>query len=253
VPTDIDEPPRHLAFDGLFNVRDLGGYRTADGRLTRWRTLYRADGLNRAQGDDLERLSALGLRTVLDLRTAGERDERGSFPVDQLPVSYHHLPMLEQTWEGQALDPDVEGAVFLTLRYREMLDVGAPAIASALRVLGDARSYPAAFHCAAGKDRTGVLAALVLGVLGVPDDTIAVDYGLSRAGMASMIEWVRINRPEALDAMVDQPGVLLEAPPRAMHALLGHLRDEHGSVDGYLAAIGVEPRVLDDLRANLLD
>jgi protein-tyrosine phosphatase len=253
VPIDVDEPPRHLRFDSLFNVRDLGGYRTYDGHHTRWRTLYRADGLNRAHGDDVGRLAALGLRTVVDLRTDDERDERGSFPVDQLPVSYHHLPMLQQTWEGQPLDPDLEGAVFLTRRYREMLDVGAEAIAAALRVLADARSYPAAFHCAAGKDRTGVLAALVLGVVGVPDDTIAVDYGLSRAGMASMVEWVRTNRPEVLDSMVDQPGVMLEAPPRAMHALLAELRAEFGDVAGYLVAIGVGPDVVAALRTNLLD
>jgi len=248
-----DEPARHLSFDALFNVRDLGGYRTVDGRHTRWRTLYRADGLNRARGDDLGRLSALGLRTVLDLRTDGERDERGTFPVDQLPVSYHHLPMLQETWEGKPLDPELEGAAFLTARYREMLDVGAEAIAAAIAVLSDPDSYPAAFHCAAGKDRTGVLAALVLGVVGVPDDTIAVDYGLSRAGMASMVEWVRTNRPEVLDAMVDQPGVLLEAPPLAMHALLAQLRDEFGSVSGYLDTIGVATDLVRSLEQNLLE
>jgi protein-tyrosine phosphatase len=248
-----DEPTRHLAFDGLFNVRDLGGYRTEDGHHTRWRTLYRADGLNRAQGDDLARLSALGLRTVVDLRSPNERTERGSFPVDQLPVSYHHLPMLQQTWEGRVIDPDVEGADFLADRYREMLDEGRDAIASAVRVLADERAYPAVFHCAAGKDRTGVLAALVLGVVGVPDDMIATDYGLSRVGMASMVEWVRVNRPEVLDSMIDQPGVLLEAPPRAMHSLLADLRAQFGSIAGYLEAIGVEERDLAALRANLLD
>jgi len=247
------EPTRHLSFDALFNVRDLGGYRTADGRHTRWRTLYRADGLNRAQGDDLARLSELGLRTVLDLRSPTELAERGSFPIDELPVSYHHLPMLQQTWEGKAIGPDVEAAAFLTLRYREMLDEGRDAIAAAFAVLADADAYPAVFHCAAGKDRTGVLAALVLGVVGVPDDTIATDYGLSRVGMAAMVEWVRVNRPEVLDAMIDQPGVLLEAPPLAMHGLLAELRAEHGSIAGYLEAIGVGGDVVSSLRDNVLD
>jgi protein-tyrosine phosphatase len=114
-------------------------------------------------------------------------------------------------------------------------------------------SFDALFHCAAGKDRTGVLAALVLGLVGVPDETIAADYGLSRVGMVAMLDWVRANRPEALDAMLDQPGVLLEAPPIAMRALLDGVRDQHGSVEGYASAIGVSAPTIDGLRANLLD
>ncbi len=253
VTIELDHPGRHVSFDALFNVRDLGGYATTDGHRTRWRILYRADGLNRAQGHDLERLAAMGLRTVVDLRTPGERTERGSFPVDALPVDYHHFPVLQQTWEGQTLDATIEGAAFLTSRYEEMLDEGASAIADALGVLADPRVYPAIFHCAAGKDRTGVLAALVLGLLGVPDETIAADYGLSRVGMSAMVEWVRINRPEALDSMLDQPGVLLEAPPVAMRSLLDGVSASHGSVEGYARSIGVPSETIDALRANLLD
>ncbi len=250
VTIDLD---RHVPFDALFNVRDLGGYATADGRHTRWRMLYRADGLNRVQGDDLARLADLGLRTVVDLRTPNERVERGSFPVESMPVDYHHFPVLQQTWEGQTLDATIDGAEFLTARYREMLVVGAEAIVGALRVLADERVYPAVFHCAAGKDRTGVLAALVLGLLGVPDETIAADYGLSRVGMQSMVEWIRVNRPEVADSMTDQPGVLLEAPPRAMRALLDQLRVEHDSIEGYARAIGLSDETIDDLRTTLLD
>ena len=247
---DLD---RHVPFDALFNVRDLGGYATADGHHTRWRVLYRADGLNRADGQDLERLASLGLRTVVDLRTPGERTERGSFPVESVPVDYHHFPVLQQTWEGQVIDASVDGADFLTARYAEMLTQGAEAIAGALTVLADPRIYPAVFHCAAGKDRTGVLAALVLGLVGVPDETIAADYGLSRVGMQAMVEWIRVNRPEVADTMVDQPGVLLEAPPRAMRALLDQVRAEHGSIEGYAWSIGLSGQIVDDLRSTLLD
>jgi protein-tyrosine phosphatase len=250
VTIDLD---RNVAFDSLFNVRDLGGYAGADGRHTRWRTLYRADGLNRADGDDLERLAALGLRTVIDLRTPNERVERGSFPIEAVPVDYHHFPVLQQTWEGQEIDAAIDGAEFLTDRYREMLDEGAEAIAGALTVLADARVYPAVFHCAAGKDRTGVLAALVLGLVGVPDQTIAADYGLSGVGMAAMMDWIRLNRPEVADSMTDQPGVMLAAPPRAMRSLLDGVRAEHGSVEGYARSIGLPPRIIDELRATLLD
>jgi protein-tyrosine phosphatase len=244
---------RHLAFEGLFNVRDLGGYRSADGRHTRWHTLYRADGLNRAEGADLARLADLGLRTVIDLRTPDERVERGSFPVDALPVDYHHLPVLQHTWEGHEFEPDVDGVAFLVDRYTEMLEVGADAIASALHLLADPRLAPAVFHCAAGKDRTGVLAALVLGLLGVDDETIAADYGLSRVGMLAMIDWLRATRPEVADAMVDQPGPMLECPPEAMFGLLARLRDTHGSIEGYAWSIGLSGQTIDQLRDTLLE
>jgi Tyrosine phosphatase family len=122
VTLGLDQPTRLVRFDSLFNVRDLGGYRTADGGLTRWRTLFRADGLNRAEGDDLARLSAMGLRTVIDLRTPDEAVERGRFPVEHLPVTYHHFPVLQQTWESVAIDPGTDGSAFLASRYLEMLD-----------------------------------------------------------------------------------------------------------------------------------
>jgi protein-tyrosine phosphatase len=243
---------RHVAMEGLFNVRDLGGYDTADGRSTRWRMLYRADGINRAGEADVDRLLGLGLRTVLDLRTHGELEERGRFQVDHASLAYHHLPVLRETWEGWDVAEDIDPVSFLALRYEEMLDDGAPALAAALEVLAGPDAYPAVFHCAAGKDRTGVLAAIVLGLLGVDEDTIATDYGLSKAAMASLVDWVRANRPESLDAMTDQPAAFLDAPPRAMLEVLELVRSRFGSMEGYVEAIGVRDDVVAALRAKLL-
>jgi protein-tyrosine phosphatase len=237
----------------LFNVRDLGCYETVDGRTTRWRTLYRADGIHHASDADVERLLGLGLRTVLDLRTHGELEERGRFAAGHATLAYHHLPVLRETWDGWVdVDPDVDAVPFLAKRYEEMLDDGAAALAGALEVLADADAYPAVFHCAAGKDRTGVLAAVVLGLLGVDDDTIATDYGLSKAAMDSLIEWMRANVPDSLDAMTDQPAAFLDAPPRAMQLVLEVVRSEHGSMAGYVEAIGVDADVVTSLRRSLL-
>jgi len=240
-------------WSGLFNVRDLGGYATVDGHTTRWRTLYRADGIHHASEADVERLLGLGLRTVLDLRTHGELEERGRFAVEHASVAYHHLPVLRETWDGWVdVDRDVDAVPFLAQRYEEMLDDGAAALAGALEVLAEADAYPAVFHCAAGKDRTGVLAAVVLGVLGVDDDTIASDYGLSKAAMDSLIDWMRANVPESLDAMTDQPAAFLDAPPRAMQRVLEVVRSRFGSMAGYVEAIGVDGDVVTALRRNLL-
>jgi protein-tyrosine phosphatase len=109
------------------------------------------------------------------------------------------------------------------------------------------------FHCAAGKDRTGVLAALVLSLLGVDDDVIATDYGLSRLGMDRMLAYVRANHPERADTMSDQPAAFLDAPEAAMRLFLDDLRARHGSVEAYAASVGADAAVVEALRANLLE
>lgn len=249
-----EDDSRHVAMERLFNVRDLGGYQTGDGSSTRWRTLYRADGIHHASEADVERLLGLGLRTVLDLRTHGELEERGRFATEHTTLAYHHLPVLRETWDGWVdVAPDVDAVPFLAQRYEEMLDDGAAALAGALEVLAGPDAYPAVFHCAAGKDRTGVLAAVILGLLGVDDDTIAADYGLSKAAMDSLIEWMRANVPESLDAMTDQPAAFLDAPPRAMHLVLEVVTSRFGSMAGYVEAIGVSGDVVAQLRQDLLD
>jgi protein tyrosine/serine phosphatase len=242
------EPLRHIEHDRVFNLRDLGGYRTVEGRTTRWATLFRGDGLHRLDADDC---AALGLRTVLDLRTEHEVTERGRLEVDG--VDWHHLPVIRTMWEADWWTEESTPERFLADRYATMLDEGAEAIAGALRTLAHPDRLPAAFHCAAGKDRTGVLAAVILSLLGVDDDTIAADYGLSRLGMERLVEWVRTAYPDRVDTMADQPAVFLDAPDAAMHLFLEELRASHGTVEGYVASIGADHGTVEALRANLLD
>ena len=108
------------------------------------------------------------------------------------------------------------------------------------------------FHCAAGKDRTGVLAAVVLALLGVDEETIIGDYALTAAAMASLVERLKQDRPEALSAMNDQPPAYLATPPEAMRRFLDHVRAEHGSMVGYVRGIGVELEVVEALHTTLL-
>jgi protein tyrosine/serine phosphatase len=240
---DLD---RHLPFDVVFNFRDLGGYVTADGATVKWRTLFRADGVHRLSADDL---APLAVRTVLDLRTPHEL-ERGRFTHDS--IGYHHLPMLDETWSREAFGDDTDAVSFLADRYVEMLATGRDAIARALRILATEECLPLVFHCAAGKDRTGVVAAIVLSVLGVSDDDIADDYSLSRLGMPRFKEWIVANYPEAADAMSAQPSAFLDAPADAMHLFLERVRAEFGSMHDYVAQLEVTVETLDAVRVNLL-
>jgi len=238
---------RHLAYDTVFNLRDLGGYAGASGRTVRWRTLFRGDGVHRL---DPAVFAELGVRTVLDLRTEGEIRERGRAEGDH---AWHHLPVLRTIWDPSTVSPELAAERFLADRYLDMLEEGAESLASAVRLLAVPDALPAVFHCAAGKDRTGVLAALVLSLLGVDDDVIAADYGLSRLGMDRMVEYIRVTYPDRFDAMSDQPAAFLGAPEAAMHLFLDELRARHGSVEAYVEAGGVDAAVVDALRANLLE
>jgi protein-tyrosine phosphatase len=241
---------RHVKCDGAFNVRDLGGYPTGDGGSVRWRTIYRADGLHRITPESLGEVRSLGWRTVLDLRTLGELDS-GVYADDGVQVL--HLPMLGKTWSIDGVTGAEDAATFLADRYVDMLATGRPAIAAGIEVLATAARLPAVFHCSAGKDRTGVLAALLLSMLGVSDDVIADDYHLSAAAMERLVAALAAENPEVADRMVEQPDVFRRCPPEAMHLFLQRLRERYGSVDLYLLGAGVPPAVLTRARETLLE
>lgn len=247
-----------MTLEAVHNFRDLGGYRTADGRITRWHTLYRADALYRLSPADVETLRAIGLRTVVDLRTDKELDERGTFPIDSYPVEFHHLPVIDVTWDPavapngpDALETEVSSA-FLLMQYRSMLSYGEPLFAKAFHVLGVPGALPAVFHCAAGKDRTGILAGLVLAALGVPHEVVAEDYGLTRAAMDRTRAWAAVHSPEMAAAWARVPASYLTAEPAAMEGLLAELVEQHGSIRRYVRSIGVSNALLANLEAALL-
>jgi protein-tyrosine phosphatase len=244
----IDHPDRIITFDASHNFRDMGGYPLADGRITSWRTLYRADGLQRLTDDDHERLAALGLHTVVDLRTAEELDERGKLSITRHgDLRFVHLPIVDSTWRDAGV-PDFDAdADFLRWAYREMLRQGRDRFAEAIQLLAEPKALPAVFHCAAGKDRTGLLAALILGSIGVPRELILADYALTAEGMVRMLAWARTEFPDMAEAMADTPSAFLAALPEALDTVLDEVCALHGSIRGYVLALGVTERQLDVL------
>lgn len=243
--------PSLPTFESLFNFRDLGGHRGHDGRLVRTGALYRSDGLHHAVDADLDRIRALGVATVIDLRTSRECDEHGCFPADDHGVDYHLLPVMYRTWEDEGHYAD-GSAEFFAARYLSMLDTGADAIATTIALLGRSSTLPAVFHCAAGKDRTGVVAAIVLALLGVDDDEIAADYARSGPGVVAMFEWLQANRPEVIMGVRGKMSPDEEAPRDTMHLVMAEVRRRHGSVEGYARSIGVDADGIEALRASLL-
>jgi protein-tyrosine phosphatase len=251
---DVGSDPRRLVkLDAVHNFRDMGGYPTADGHVTRWGRLFRADGLYRLSGDDLERVRELGLRTVVDLRTQDELDERGIFPVGEHPVAFHHVPVITSTWAFEIAEGEDDAAAFLERAYLLMLEEGEQKLAEAMVTLAEPDALPAVFHCAAGKDRTGMLAMMLLGSLDVLDDYIIADYALTEAGMVRMREWAQREHPEIYQRISTGPAIFSAAVPEAMRRMLAHVRASHGSVLGFATTLGVPADAIERLRTELLD
>ncbi|MBX6750467.1 MAG: tyrosine-protein phosphatase [Micromonosporaceae bacterium] len=233
-------PDRAIPFSRVFNFRDLGGYPTIDGRTVAWRRLFRSDDLSRLTGDDAERFAGLGIRTVVDLRRPTEVAELGRVP-SFAGVDYRHIHLVHQLWPpAEHTGPD-DRVAFLIDRYREMAIEAREGIGEALRVIAEADAAPLVVHCIAGKDRTGIVAALTLYLLGVDEDAIIHDYTLSEPADASI---------RAL--LGKEPSRFPAAPAAVMHGFLSWLREHHGSVEAYVKSIGVTDDHITAMRAHLL-
>jgi protein-tyrosine phosphatase len=169
---------RHLGWAGCANVRDLGGLPLLGGGSTRWRTLIRADSLDRLRPDGWAALTAYGVRTVIDLREADERSGSVNRPAG---VSVVHVPLDDlddaRFWSSCEVDPP--------LTYRPFLAAKADRCAAALRAVAAAPPGGVVFHCGIGRDRTGLIALLLLFLAGVERGAIIADYALSAERLAA--------------------------------------------------------------------
>jgi protein tyrosine/serine phosphatase len=243
---------RELAIDGAYNVRDLGGLSTGAGRIVQRGQVYRSGDLGRLTAEGAAELRALGLATVIDLRTSAEVQRRGRFPFEDLGIVYRHRPLLDlSATEPEAQLADLPSDVLDQL-YRHLAEQGAGNLALVLTWLAEEPTLPAIVHCVAGKDRTGLVSAVVLGLLGVPDEDIAADYALSEAALTAFRRRAEEQDPDGAAWLSSVPPQLLEAKPEAMLDLLDWLRERHGSIEGYTRSIGVSDATVAALRVRLL-
>jgi len=208
--------------------------------------LFRGASLHRLEPDHHELLADREIVTAIDLRTA-EEVARGTYANDGATV--HHLPMFRQSPTFEEPIEDLAGTLADT--YVWMLGEGAASVERGLGLLRDPDSYPAVVYCAAGKDRTGVLCAIVLDLLGVSREEIAADYSLSDEPAQALREWRAGLDPSRRDPV---PAGIYRAPPAAMARFFAAVDDRYGSLDGYLAEAGVPvDRTRAALREILLD
>ncbi|MFD6161150.1 tyrosine-protein phosphatase [Nocardia sp. NPDC060256] len=239
---------RHIHFERLHNFRDLGGYPTEDGQTVRWGRLFRSDSLGKLRDADVARFLDLGITTVIDLRYPWEVDAKGRVPQHESLV-YHNLSIEHRPYDQAALGPEIETGPFLAERFMEVATDGVEEIRQALQVIAEADG-PTVFHCAAGKDRTGLLAAVVLSLLGVPEEQIIEDFALTELAAERLVADWHSAYP---DKVLTWPGYG-RAPAEVMRLFLAALAAEHGSVRGYTTKLlGVDDDLVAALRRNLLE
>jgi protein-tyrosine phosphatase len=250
--------PRRLAVDGMQNFRDLGGYRTAGGGHTRWGCVFRADSPHKLTPEGRTAVDELGIAVVYDLR--GDR-ERATHPS---PLTSIHLPVVGRAsrTSGDAVVDDALDASMLeatsgeqVLRdtYVGSLERSADLFGTLLGGLTEPGGLPAVFHCHAGKDRTGVVAMLLLRALGVDRETILDDYELTRRYR------LREHQNDTVDSMLARgmsPTViegLLGTPRWAMADAIDEVETVYGGIEAYLTGpAGLTPDRLARLRELLV-
>lgn len=239
---------RDLTLDGAHNVRDLGGLSTVDGLRVRPGIVLRAASVADLTDADVATLLNWGLSTVVDLRGPAEvaRDGRGLLAATS--VAYRNLPVAgaRSVRLDQAHDLDTGS---LLEHYITYLEHSADVVVAALRLLGDTTAVPAVVHCAAGKDRTGVVVAVLLDALGVHRTQIVADYAATEAAMP--LVRAQLAASATTRELGSVPDWVLTALPETMDGLLAHL-DARGGTVAWLQAHGLTDDELGRLRANLL-
>ena len=229
-------------FSSLLNARDLGGYPTLDGAATRHRSLLRADDLTQLTPEGLQALADYGVETVLDLRWPEEIAAAPSPVPRQLPdVRYVSVSLLTES----PADWGALGGYCAKEQWKiTVLERLQPQLRSALAVIAAAGSGPLLFHCVAGKDRTGVIAALLLALAEVVPDAIAADYAASTGNLRDA--YLRRYRDSDPAAVIEA----VRCPEQAIYNMMDYL-ERTGGTRAYLRRIGLAESEIARLRARL--
>jgi len=245
---------RHLEFDSIYNFRDLGGYRTRSGARIAWRKVFRSGDLCRMSHRDIHRLKTMiGLRSVIDLRTAQELVQQGNGHLKLTDIKYHHVPLMTgnpNKQEEEKLLNSFSNMGEVYLYYIQDPEYGRK-IMEALKIIATPANHPLVFHCAVGKDRTGILAAILLSVLDVPDEDIIADYALTEKIMASLFQRWR-NDSQLSEELRKMPDFFWRASPESMSLFLSTLERRYGSVRNYLIEHNADQILFEKLRDTLV-
>jgi protein-tyrosine phosphatase len=229
--SDSDAPrARRIALGAVINFRDLGGYETVTGGTTRWRSVFRSDSLSKITPADRVAFEELGIKAVLDLRSSEERELKPTV------AGSRHMPFTSRPplVDARTLRTREEAENWLAAEYPYMLEHAGPDIGRLFGWLADEDHLPAVFHCAGGKDRTGLATALLLTLLGVERETVLDDYELTSqfAGERDLAPVIETFCSSGMSRAAAEG--LLSTPRWAMASALDQLDERYGGVEAYL-------------------
>lgn len=241
---------RRLPLEGLKNARELGGYPTGSGGATRFGIFIRSEVPEHLTENDFEFLKDYGVTDVIDFR-GHQETERSADVLACMPwVCYHHLPMSDRNAARGAL-PETgasDGGFFWGDHYIVMADKAKQWVREVLETLAAATGC-ALFHCTTGKDRTGLITALLLGLCGVCDEDIAADYCISSLYLGGIYARMHFFMTGLDDGDFSDP--FFSTAAENMQFLLRHWHTKYGGIEGYVRDCGVETSVIEMLRRKL--
>jgi protein-tyrosine phosphatase len=244
---------RELTWDGCLNVRDLGGHQTEDGLETRFGAIVRADSVRQLTDAGWEALADDGVTTIVDLRL---RSELAEDPPRDVGIEVVHLPVMPELDSQHWVEIDAIGdaapdyAAATEAVYLEFLARFHENFVRAVLAIAHAGEGVVVVHCQGGKDRTGLVVALLLRVAGVSIEDIAADYALSGDNLHdNSLKWIAEAEDEAERARRKR---IVVSPAEAMVGVLTEIERRHGSVSDYLTAGGATDEDLELVRARLL-
>ena len=241
---ELVDPRRNLNLDSVQNLRDLGGYSTKEGRKTKWGVFLRSGDMSAMTKDDQAALLRQGIRCVIDLRMAKEIAKAPNVFSDSNEVAFFNHDFWGTRFDDyrskrKSATPEEK----LSDLYCAGLEINGFVMAAVMKTLASGEGS-FVFHCRSGKDRTGLVAALLLVIAGVPDEVVAKDFGLSTT---------YLNEPELTEDDLKKPGAYQKgSAPETMMLTLEFLRDRYGGVEGYLSDQGVSVSEIDSVRAKIL-
>jgi protein-tyrosine phosphatase len=241
---------RRLPLEGAYNFRDLGGLPAVGGATVRHGRVFRSDRLTSLTPQDVALLGSLGIGRVFDLRSDLELAEHGTGDFSSAEDRHRHVPLVSISLSLS--DPRIDWSkVDLGARYLEMMIEGRAVIREIFEHLARPDERATLFHCTGGKDRTGVVAAVLLRTLGVDDETIVADYAVSEKYLASFVEASReLMEKEGFDPQIVL--YLCGSPAERMEKMLKEVDARWSSTQGYLAWAGIGSETIEALRARLL-
>lgn len=250
---------RRMPLEGAVNFRDLGGYHTHQGKVVRWGQVFRSDNLARLSKRDLLFVRHLRISTLCDFRTPAETRRSPNKLTQSDSLRYLHLPIQHGEHDPAAAFERIKKGDFQWLSedfmaqgYVMSVDNFASLWSEFFNTLAAPESRPLLFHCTGGKDRTGTAAALLLSILGVPEETIVADYALSAQYIAGVLKMIN-DQLEELGVDPHEVAPYFTVTPGRMRTLLDHIRKTYGSAARYLTEkAGVDMGVIRRLRADLL-